>query len=274
MVNHVQGLDLSSVRARPQRIPEIPREVVKLRDGDYARRWPAHAAVATTIPAITAREDAARSIRDQNRLDREVLLVIDGCCKDRVLENLWQRRHSESLYELFRREEPCLLIAPDMSVYPSMSPCHHLYQLRRTFLMYAHFQSAGLTAVPFVAPCGRTHASHIALWLRANEAATHVAASFQTLQTGSDDWQEHLRLLEQIDRESGRPLAWVLIGQGPDADRTRRIQLPRVSFVHVAPKFRDLRRPALGPQLALLYASRAHEARPAPPALIRHEPTP
>jgi len=239
MVNEVRGLQLSDVKAQPQSIPVIPRRVVKFRDGDlYGRGWPADPVIATTLDSIIKRQHATRQ---RNRMSPTSLLTLDGCCRDRVLEDLWRRRGRFSLYDRIQKEEPCVLIAPDMSVYVDMPACHKLYQIKRTFLMYAHYQRHGLYAIPFLAPDNEAHALHLASWLRANKCVTHVAASFQTLQRRRDVWRRHMQLLERIrDEILPRRLVWVLIGQKPQSVLDSR--LGHVCYIVAGPKFKIMRR--------------------------------
>ncbi len=113
MVSAVQGLRLTAIKAGAQPIPHIPRAVTKLRSGDFGRRWPGSSTFAMTLEAVIARRQARRAIREQNGLDPQTLVLLDGCCKDDVLDNLWERRHDLSLYDLLKREEPCIVIAPE-----------------------------------------------------------------------------------------------------------------------------------------------------------------
>jgi len=241
MANEVGGMRLSDVSAQPQSIPEIRLTVVKWRDGDDHRRWPAEDVIATTLPAIICRETPVSPIRQQNRVAPHALLLIDGCCHDDVLENLWLRRRTSSLYDLLRAEQPCLLVAPDMSLYAEMPSCHKLYQIKRTFVMYQQFQYHGLNAVPFLAPATAAHAECLAAWLRANEHVTHVAASFQTLHIDPMLWCRHLRLLEQIKEGVPRQLVWILIGQSDDSWGTLAKRFGSVGFIVVGPKFDSMR---------------------------------
>jgi len=242
MANEVGGMRLSDVTAQPQSIPDFRPTVVKWRDGDDHRRWPAEDVVATTLSAITCRGTAVRSIREQNGVAPHALLLIDGCCYDDVLENLWLRRRDPSLYDLLKAERPCVVVAPDMSLYPHMPACHKLYQIKRTFVMYKQFQNHGLTAVPFLAPHAPAHAKCMASWLRANEHVTHVAASLQTLHTDASLWRRHLHLLQQIKEGVPRQLVWMLIGQSDDRWGTLAKRFGCVRSIVVGPKFDSMRR--------------------------------
>ena len=243
MVNEVGGLQLTDVRARQQPIPDLPRTVVKFRDGDNARRWPPEHVLATTLPAIINRQASVRSIREQNWVAPHSLLIIDGCCRDDVLEDLWLRRHTASLYRVLQAEAPCLIVAPDMSLYPEMSPCHKLYQIKRTFLMYEHFQQHGFATVPLLSPDAPAHARYLASWLRLNPCVTTVASSFQTLHKRKRLWLRHLRLLRLIQGSVPRQLVWMLIGQSDDPRHALEAQLGSVRFIVAGPKFRRMRHP-------------------------------
>ncbi len=253
MVNEVEGLGINTVAARMQSIPQLPRQITKLRNGDLKRDWSAFKVVATTIAPIIERKESVRSIREQNRVDPATLLLIDGCCKDHVLEeDLWLRRRDSSLYDMLRNEEPCLVIAPDMSVYPDMPACHRLYQIKRTFLICAHLQRHGLTTVPFLAPHNTAHADNFAEWLRANPSITHVAASFQTVHRKAGVWERHFSLLRRIQKRVSRDLVWLLVGQGKHSRRGSPAVLGSVRFIVAGPKFDVLRRRVDHLQLPLL----------------------
>ena len=247
MINEVEGLHLDDVRAAPLTVPEIPSQVVKLRDGDLDRRWSdsfGQRIVATTLEALIGRETAECSIRDQNHLDPSCMLLIDGCCKDVVLEaNLWRRRWRPSLYGLFEMEAPCLLIAPDMSLYSvGMPPCHKLYQIKRTFLMYQHYQDNGLAAIPFVSFDAEAHVTHIARWLKLNPCVTHIAASFQTVHGSAYLWLRHFRLLEMLRDLVPRNLSWLLIGQSDNRQKSLEKRFGRIGSVVVGPKYGPMRK--------------------------------
>jgi hypothetical protein len=239
MANEVGGFQLGEVRAAPQSIPDIPRRVEKLRDGQlYRQGWGSYEVVATTLASVLRRPGP---VRERNGMAPSALLVIDGCCKDHVLERLWETRRNFLLYDRLEAERPCLLVAPDISVYVDMPACHKLYQIKRTFVMYAHFQRHGLPTVPFFAPDNEAHALHLASWLRRNRCVTHVAASFQTLQRRRDLWRRHMQLLERIrDELLPRTFVWVLIGQRPRPQLDER--LGSVRYVVAAPKFKRVGR--------------------------------
>jgi hypothetical protein len=247
MMNEVGGFQLWDVRARPQDIPRMPGSVTKLRDGDFARKWPPWDVIACTVEPMIARHSARRSVRGKNRLRPDVLLVMDGCCKDPVLDDLWVRRRSDSLYHLFRIEEPCVLIAPDMSVYSKGMPaCHKLYQIKRSFVMYARYQAQGLTAVPILTPDTEAHSSAFAEWLEANQCVTHVAASLQTLNARRSPSKRHIDFLLGVASHVSRPLTWLLIGRSERQGDTAERGLGDIRRIAVGPKFGSLRRPRGG----------------------------
>lgn len=248
MTQEVEGLSLDDVRARPLAMPVVgPRRVTKWRSGDYRRRISDHlkgGVLATTLEAVIGRVEGQRSIRDQNGIDRTALLWIDGCCKDEVLEerNLWKRRWMDSLYDLFRMEEPCVLIAPDFSVYSvGAPPCHKLYQMKRSFLMYRHYQENGLATVPFVSFDSEAHVLNVARWLETNPCVTHVAISFQTLAGQYYLWRRHFRFLKLLKDLISRNVAWLLIGQS-DKHGVLQRRLGEVHCIVAGPKFDPMRK--------------------------------
>lgn len=214
MASEVGGLDLANITAAPQAMPAIYSKVDKLRSGDLGRQWSGFETAAITLEPVIRRRRAIVPVREQNGLTSDALVVIDGCCKDDLLDNLWERRKDHSLYELFLKEEPCVLIAPDISLYAKMSACHKLYQMKRSFKMYARYQRHGLTAIPFIAPDSAAHAKHLAAWLTVNKCVSHVATSFQTFRARRDRWRRHMILLRRIRDAVPRDLVWLVIGQG------------------------------------------------------------
>lgn len=231
MASKLGGLDLLNIKAVPQVIPAIYSEVDKLRSGDLGRQWSAYETAAITLEPVIRRTRAIVPVREQNRLPHDALVVIDGCCKDHLLDNLWERRRDQSLYELFAREEPCVLIAPDISVYAGMCACHKLYQIKRSFNMYARYQRHGLTAIPFLAPDSRAHSRLLGSWLTANKCVSHVATSFQTFRGRRERWHRHASLLMRIRRAVPRDLIWVVIGQSERRRELFRQMLGNVRFV-------------------------------------------
>jgi hypothetical protein len=116
-----------------------------------------------------------------------------------------------------------------------MSACHKLYQIKRTFVMYEHYQAHRLRSIPFLAPDNRAHALNYASWLRDNVSVTHVAASFQTLQRKKQIWWRYAELLDMIRKEIlPRKLVWVLIGQKPRPWLDERFQ--SVRYIVTPPK--------------------------------------
>ncbi len=141
-----------------------------------------------------------------------------------------------------------MLSRPNISLYVEMPPCHRLYEIKRTFVMYSHLQRHGLLTVPFVSPENGAHASLYASWLRGNGCVTHVAASFQTIQRKKHVWRRHMRLLERIQSEVPRRLVWILIGQARNLRSCLDDESVPSRLVTVGPKFGRMRRPrALAP---------------------------
>jgi len=237
LVNGVGGLGLTDVRAQPQSIVGFPAEVAKLGRSRLTGPMSSHQYFAITLAAITRRRHAVRPVREQNGLNPSAVLVIDGCCKDYVLENLWQRRRNYTLYQLLEAEEPCILVAPDMSVYTDMPACQKVYEIKRTFEMYGRYQRHGLTAIPFLSPDNEAHAEHLAAWLAANKCVTYVATSFQTFRGRKGRFRRHMGLLQQIRERVPRDLVWIVIGQRERRRRTFEAGLGAVRFVTAAPRF-------------------------------------
>jgi len=210
-VAEVNGFSFSDIRALPLSLPRLPDAIPSLRRGDLGSRWDIASCIATTIEPFVARRDP-KPLRRLHRMPRHAVAVITGCCKDRVLERLWQRRDSPHLIAALRRERPCLIIAPDYSPYPDDARCTHQYNAKRSLIVYARFRAAGLPCVPFASLHNEWDVRKWGAWLTLNRVVTAAGISFQTLQGHNDLWEQNARLLEALDKSTERRIHWLIIG--------------------------------------------------------------
>jgi len=148
--------DISLTGRLPETLPAFTPQV----DGsgipelDAKLSWPAYAVGLRRVfsPQSHAiyRRFAGRSARDVLGLRPAQLAVLACYGEDPLVEAFWTLRHRDALIEQIAAHDWDLVLAPNFSVYGNWPRIEHLLSMRRSLMMAAELNAAGLVAVPNV----------------------------------------------------------------------------------------------------------------------------
>lgn len=123
-----------------------------------------------------------RGIQGALNLQKKTRNVLQFYTKDRTLEGFWDNR--KALYAQLSQLEWEVIIAPNYSVYEDAPRMDHLYNIKRSSIVYNELLDAGLPAVPDISWYNRIDLDQ---WIREinQNNVKCIAFSFQTVSTGS-----------------------------------------------------------------------------------------
>lgn len=87
-----------------------------------------------------------KGIAEALNIDNRAKGVLEFYVKDRTLEGFWDRRHE--IYRNLKQLNWSVIIAPNFSVYEDAPRVDHLYNMKRSSIVYNEMMEAGLPAVP------------------------------------------------------------------------------------------------------------------------------
>jgi hypothetical protein len=208
----VGGPEFDTISAASVVLPALPKYLPQLRtrhalagsldESIYAVRGD----VAIGRRAKVLRADELRAVVGLSATQKLVLVLF---CKDDVLERLWE----ESAVVLTGIAEAGyhLVVAPSYSTWTPRPRTEHLYNLKRSLIIYSALQRLGVPAVPRVAWVTRHDVQRFALWLEANPCVELVAVDSATYRS-ERDWRRLLDGLELLERLTLGRLRYLING--------------------------------------------------------------
>lgn len=129
-----------------------------------------------------ARVYRTKGLQDALNLERPVKGVLQFYVKDRTLEGIWDKR--ENIISQLLEFPWETVISPNFSVYEDAPRIDHLYNIKRSSIVYNEMIDAGLPAVPDVSWYNRIDLDQ---WVREinDKGISCIAFSFQTVGTGT-----------------------------------------------------------------------------------------
>ncbi|WP_206457877.1 DUF4417 domain-containing protein [Anaerovorax sp. IOR16] len=150
-----------------------------------------------------ARVYRRKGIKEALNLSNDPKSVLQFYVKDRTIEGLWDNR--KELYKQLLEFSWVAVIAPNFSVYEDAPRMDHLYNIKRSSIVYNEMLEAGLPAVPDISWYNRIDLDQWIREIRRNHIKT-IAFSFQTVSTqskASNTWRHYLMgfayLVSQLD---------------------------------------------------------------------------
>jgi hypothetical protein len=208
----VGGPEFNTITAAPVVLPVLPEYLPQLRtrsalagsldESIYAIRGD----VAIGRRAEVLRADDLRGIVGLSAAQKLVLMLF---CKDEVLERLWEE--SAVLLTGIAEAGYDLVVAPSYSTWTPRPRTEHLYNLKRSLIIYRALQRLGVRAVPRVAWVTRHDVRRFAAWLAANPWVELVAVDTSTYRS-EQDWRRLLNGLELLERLSLGRLRYLING--------------------------------------------------------------
>jgi hypothetical protein len=125
-------------------------------------------------------------------LEKPVKGVLQFYVKDRTLEGIWDKK--ENIIDQLLEFPWAAVISPNFSVYEDAPRMDHLYNIKRSSIVYKEMIEAGLPAVPDISWYNRIDLDQ---WIREinNKGLKCIAFSVQTVGTGSRASNTYLNYL-------------------------------------------------------------------------------
>lgn len=206
----VGGADLEQLEFGPVAAPPLPALMHVIRPGRRTTTYRESAYVVGLDAVVRQRPvPTAAEIRAQCGLwsDQAIVLALFG--EDDDLEHLWARRE-EMIPELGVGGYAAILSA-SYSIYGQHPPSEWLLHTKRSYWMAAELQRAGATVIPRGGWIERWQMLREAAFYRDHQQLRAIALDIGTLKPQAE-WDNHMRLLREFDRLTGRRLVYVIRG--------------------------------------------------------------
>lgn len=141
-------------------------------------------------------------LRDDQRI---ILLLFDS---DPILERLWDEA-THLLPEIADAEFDAV-VAPSFSLWTPRARTEHLYNAKRSVLMFQALRMMGIKSIPRVGWVMEQDAQRFAQWVNASHHSM-VALDLMTYRVDSD-WTEQVELLGLFDQLTGRRVRYLING--------------------------------------------------------------
>ncbi|MDD4566124.1 MAG: DUF4417 domain-containing protein [Eubacteriales bacterium] len=139
-----------------------------------------------------ARVYRTKGLQETLNLERPVKGVLQFYVKDRTLEGIWDKK--ENIISQLMEFPWAAVISPNFSVYEDAPRMDHLYNIKRSSIVYNEMIAAGLPAVPDISWYNRIDLDQ---WIREinNNSLKCIAFSMQTVGIGSRASNTYLNYL-------------------------------------------------------------------------------
>lgn len=161
-----------------------------------------------------ARVYQQKGLRQALNIDQDIKGVLQFYVKDRAIEGLWDNR--KDLYKELLQFPWESVIAPNFSVYEDAPRMDHLYNMKRSSIIYNEMLDAGLPAIPDLSWYNRIDLDQWCREINKNKVKT-IAFSFQTVSTqskASNTWRHYLMgyhyLMQQIPEDVSVVIAGIV----------------------------------------------------------------
>lgn len=225
------GLDLD-IEARPQDLPALPGYFPQIRQWKRIDSFRGVSAVAVPLDGVMRLANTVRATGRSAKailgLADEQLLVVGGFAHDRFLERMWPRPARSRLLEAIRTIEPDTAIAWGYSVWHGDSEGRpyprpdHLYNLKRSLLVYKGLQDLDVPTIPHTYWGLRADLLSWSGWLARNPCVSSIAIDLQTVDSDAD-WAGVMRDIVYFQSILPRDVRGVFNGVC-HVDRVRRLR--------------------------------------------------
>ena len=205
-IAEVNGFDLD-YPAVDQDIPMLPSYVPRTRFGRATTIFQSANAIALPLEEVKRLAaqviSSGRSARELLGLTQRQLLVVLGFERDEFLEQAWLFPERGELIRAIKVVDPDVAIAWSYSVWHRHSSgwiyprVEHLYNIKRSMIIYADLQKMGIPAIPHLYWGLREDLDRWANWLQDNPCVSTIAIDLQTTDTGRD-WQTAMEEIEYL----------------------------------------------------------------------------
>lgn len=133
-----------------------------------------------------------KGLKGALNISHDIEGVLEFYVKDRTLEGFWDKR--ESVYKSLKSFKWRAIIAPNFSVYEDAPRIDHLYNMKRTSIIYNEMIKYGLPAVPDISWYNQIDLDQWIREINKNHLKT-IAFSFQVVDVrlkASNQWKHYL----------------------------------------------------------------------------------
>ena len=153
-----------------------------------------------------------KGYRKALNIDKRTEAIIEFYVKDRTLEGFWDKR--KGIYEELKRMNVKAVITPNFSVYEDVPRIDHLYNIKRSTIVYNEMIDEGINAIPDIVWYTKEDLDR---WQEAiNRSDIRVIAfSFQVVGVqlkASNIWQSYLTGFRYICKKINRNIKIITIG--------------------------------------------------------------
>jgi Domain of unknown function (DUF4417) len=208
----VNGPCFDTVFARPVAVADLPRYLPQLRTRSALTGALDESVYGVRADVVIGQRPNALSVAELKALvglrgTQHLVLLLFG--QDRVLERLW----ADSLALLPQIAEAGfdLIVAPSFSTWTPRPRTEHLYNLKRSLVVFQALQQLGAPTLPRVAWVTQYDIRRWATWLDANPAVERVGLDWMTYRSDKD-WRSQIEGLGLLDRLTGRRLTYLING--------------------------------------------------------------
>lgn len=132
-------------------------------------------------------------------VDERCKALLEFYVKDRTLEGFWNIRHDVGFFEDLKKLD-VIVIAPNFSLYEDAPRIEHLYNIKRSLIMYNKLVEHGIKAIPDIAWYNR---NDIDFWIEQinKSKCSIIAYSFQVVDVrlkASNLWRNYLAALRYM----------------------------------------------------------------------------
>ncbi|HEX3822654.1 MAG TPA: DUF4417 domain-containing protein [Candidatus Sulfotelmatobacter sp.] len=212
------GLDLT-IKQIKQQEDRLPEYIPLIQHGNRRTGFLNLPIAALTTFAVTRRikqrNDMLRDPDDLRRRFRLTLttpLILSSIAKDDHLERFWKYRTERRLVEGIAMLKPTHVIAPNFSLFRDVPRFDNLANIKRSLLCAEEFSNAGISVIPYVAGITTTDWETWTAFLREHANIAIICKEFQTGASTKAKGTWHLRQLDRLQQNLGRPLHVVAIG--------------------------------------------------------------
>jgi len=206
------GLDLNAVAQR-QDLPSLPPYIPCVLPRLFLQGALDYPAVAVPLNAVVS--DKAFSVQRGTNLRRRLgllpstKLILLGFGDDKLLENIWPRRHS--VIAGISALSFDLVTAFDYSLWYDDTRLEHRYNLVRSLRTYELLQQHGIPAIPHIYWFNQIDLDDWCTWLHLNQAVTMISIDLQCCDY-PEDWHVMLKGLEYLESNAPTYLSYLISG--------------------------------------------------------------
>lgn len=153
-----------------------------------------------------------RGLKGVLNLQHDIEGVLEFYVKDRTLEGFWDKR--SEVYEDLKQFKWRAIIAPNFSVYEDAPRVDHLYNMKRSSVVYNEMIEIGLPAIPDISWYNQIDLDQWIREINGNELKT-IAFSFQVVDVrlkASNLWKHYLMGFKYLCQRIGQDVQIVVAG--------------------------------------------------------------